>query len=121
MAGIVEFTYNNKVYSSTRMLFFKANNRQDPRMGFEGRKKGKYERAEKFVMKIKEIQEETKVVLSKAQEKIVTNFIQSYLHQFFNDSHGLKASLKPLKKPFDQCQSCLEAINNGQDIKQINW
>ena len=51
----------------------------------------------------------------------VTNFIQSYLHQFFDDSHGLKASLKPLRRPFDRCQSRLEAINNGWDIKQINW
>ena len=51
----------------------------------------------------------------------VTNFIWSYLHHFFNDSHGLKASLKPLKRPFDRCQSRLEAINNGRDIKQINW
>jgi len=31
----------------------------------------------------------------------VTNFIQSYLHQFFDDSHGLKASLKPLRRPFN--------------------
>jgi len=51
----------------------------------------------------------------------VTNFIRSYLHQFFNDSHGLKASLKPLRRPFNWCQSCLEAINIGWDIKQINW
>jgi len=52
---------------------------------------------------------------------VVTNFILSYLRQFFDDSHGLKASLKPLKRPFDRCQSRLEAINNGRDIKQINW
>jgi len=51
----------------------------------------------------------------------VTNFIWSYLRQFFDDSHGLKASLKPLRRPFDRCQSRLEAINNGRDIKQINW
>ena len=44
---------------------------------------------------------------------VVTNFIQSYLHQFFDDSHGLKTSLKPLRRPFDRCQSRLEAINNG--------
>jgi len=43
----------------------------------------------------------------------VTNFIQSYLHQFFDYSHGLKASLKPLRRPFDRYQSHLEAINNG--------
>jgi len=53
--------------------------------------------------------------------EVVTNFIRSYLHQFFDDSHGLKASLKPLRRPFDRCQSRLEAINNGWDIKQINW
>ena len=39
-------------------------------MGFERRKKGKYERAEKFVKKMKEIQEETKAVLGKAQENM---------------------------------------------------
>jgi len=52
---------------------------------------------------------------------VVTNFILSYLRQFFDDSNSLKASLKPLKRPFDRCQSRLEAINNGRDIKQINW
>jgi len=34
---------------------FKANYGQDPRIEFKVRKKEKYERAEKFVMKIKEI------------------------------------------------------------------
>ena len=47
---------------------FKANYEQDPRMGFEGRKKGKYIGAEKFVEKMKEIQEEAKAVLKKVQE-----------------------------------------------------
>jgi len=50
----------------------------------------------------------------------VTNFIQPYLHQFFNNSHGLKASLKPLRRPFDRYQSRLEVIINGRDIRQIN-
>jgi len=36
-------------------------------MGFEGRKKGKYAGAEKFIEKMKEIQEEAKAVLGKAQ------------------------------------------------------
>jgi len=58
------------VYSSTQTLPFKVNYGQDPRMGFERRKKGKYERAEKFVKKMKEIQEETKAVLGKAQENM---------------------------------------------------
>ena len=37
-------------------------------MGFEIRRKGKYEGAEKFVIKIKEVQEKAKAVLGKAQE-----------------------------------------------------
>jgi len=48
-----------------------------------------------------------------AVKETITNFIWSYLHQFFDDSHGLKASLKPLRRPFDRYQSHLEAINNG--------
>jgi len=36
-------------------------------MGFEGRKKGKYAGAEKFIEKMKEIQEEAKAALGKAQ------------------------------------------------------
>jgi len=66
--GMAEFTYNNKVHSSTQMSPFKANYGQDPRMGFEGRKKGKYMGAEKFMEKIKEIQEEVKVALKKTQK-----------------------------------------------------
>jgi len=46
------------------MLPFKANYRQNPRMGFESRKKRKYEEAKKSVKKIKEIQEEAKAALS---------------------------------------------------------
>jgi len=45
---MVEFAYNNKTHSSTWMLFFKANYGQDPRMGFERRKKRKYEGVKKI-------------------------------------------------------------------------
>jgi len=65
--GTAEFAYNNKAHLSTRTSPFKANYGQDPRMGFERRKKGKYKGAEKFIEKIKEIQEEAKAVLRKAQ------------------------------------------------------
>ena len=68
--GTVEFAYNNKVHSSTKILSFKANYRQDPRIGFEMRRKRKYKGAKKFVTKIREIQEEAKAVLEKAQEEI---------------------------------------------------
>ena len=47
--------YNNKIYAVTKTSPFKANYSQDPRMGFEGRRKGKYEAVEKFVEKIKKI------------------------------------------------------------------
>jgi len=39
-------------------------------MRFKVRKKEKYEGAEKFVMKMKEIQEKAKVALGKAQKKM---------------------------------------------------
>ena len=53
--GMVEFAYNNKIHTATKILPFKANYGQDPRMGFEGRKKGKYEVAGKFVERMKKI------------------------------------------------------------------
>jgi len=68
--GMAEFVYNNKMHSSTKVLPFKANYGQDPRMEFEMRRKGKYKGAEKFVTKIKEIQEEAKAALGKAQEEM---------------------------------------------------
>jgi len=67
---MAEFAYNNKMHSSTKVLPFKANYGQDPRMGFEMRRKGKYKGAEKFVMKMKEIQEKAKAALGKAQKEI---------------------------------------------------
>ena len=39
-------------------------------MGFEGKKKGKYQGAEKFIEKIKEIQEKTKTALGRAQKEM---------------------------------------------------
>ena len=68
--GTAEFAYNNKVHSSTKMLPFKANYGQNPRMGFKIRKKEKNKKTEKFATKIKEIQKEAKAVLGKVQEEI---------------------------------------------------
>jgi len=65
---MAEFAYNNKVHTRTKLLPFKANQGQDPRMGFELRKKGKYEEAEKFTERMRKVQEEAKVALQKAQE-----------------------------------------------------
>ena len=54
----------------TKVSPFKVNYGQDPRMGFEGRRKGKYEAAGKFIEKMKKIQEEAKAVLRKVQEEM---------------------------------------------------
>jgi len=67
---MVEFVYNNKIYMATKTSPFKVNYGQDLRMGFEGRRKGKYKVAGKFIEKMKKIQEEAKVVLGKAQEEM---------------------------------------------------
>ena len=68
--GTAEFTYNNKIHIATKNSLFKVNYGQDLRVGFEGRRKGKYEAAGKFVEKMRKIQEETKAALGKAQEEM---------------------------------------------------
>ena len=50
------------------MLSFEANSGQNPRMGFELRKKEKYKQIEKFIERVKEVQGEAKATLAKAQE-----------------------------------------------------
>ena len=55
---------------ATKILLFKANYSQDPRMGFEGRRKGKYKAVGKFIEKMKKIQEEAKAALGKVQEEM---------------------------------------------------
>jgi len=68
--GMVEFAYNNKIYTATKTLPFKVNYSQNPSLGFEGRRKGKYKAVGKFVEKMKKIQEEAKAALGKAQEEM---------------------------------------------------
>ena len=68
--GTAEFAYNNKAYSSTQTTPFKANYGQNPRMGFKGKKKRKYEGVKKFIKKMKEIQKEARAALGKAQDEM---------------------------------------------------
>ena len=68
--GTAEFVYNNKIHAITKILPFKVNYGQDPRIGFKGRRKGKYEAARKFVEKMRKIQKEAKAALGKAQEEM---------------------------------------------------
>ena len=68
--GMAEFAYNNKIHTATKNSLFKVNYGQDLRMGFEGRRKGKYEAAGKFMEKMRKIQKEAKAALGKAQEEM---------------------------------------------------
>ena len=68
--AIVEFAYNNKMQTSTKISLFKVNNRQDSHMKFEMRKKEKFEKIEEFAMRIKEVHKKAKAILRKSQEKI---------------------------------------------------
>jgi len=57
---------NNSVESRVSI----TNSGQNPRMGFELRKKGKFKGAEKFAKRMKEVQEKAKAALGKAQESM---------------------------------------------------
>ena len=62
---IVEFAFNNKVYTSTKSSLFKINYGREPRMGFDIRKKGKNVKAEEFVKEMKNRHKEVKAILIK--------------------------------------------------------
>ena len=70
LLGMTELIYNNKVHLSIKISLFKVNYRQDFRMELKLKKKRKYEKVEKFVIKIKEIQKKAKIILEKTQKEI---------------------------------------------------
>jgi len=67
---MAEFAYNNKIHIATKISPFKANYSQDPRIGFEERRRGKYKAVGKFVERMKRIQKKAKAALGKAQEEM---------------------------------------------------
>jgi len=67
---MVEFIYNNKVQTSTKVLLFKANNGRNLPMGFKMRKKGKFEKVEEFATRMKEVHKEAEATLKKSQEEM---------------------------------------------------
>jgi len=68
--GTTEFAYNNKKHTATQISLFKANYGLSPRMGFEGRRGKRFEAAEEFAERMKQIQEEVKAALGKAQKEM---------------------------------------------------
>ena len=69
------------MHTGTKVLSFEANSGQSPRMGFELRKKRRYEGAEKFAERMKKVQGEAKAALAKAQEDM----------KKYTDRHRLEA------------------------------
>ena len=53
------------MHTKTKVSPFKVNQGKDPRIGFEMRKKVKYEGAEKFAEKMRNMQKKVKAVLQK--------------------------------------------------------
>ena len=66
----VEFAFNNKIHTATKLSLFKVNYGRELRIGFKIRKKGKYTKVEKFVKEMKEKHEEAKAVLKKSHEEM---------------------------------------------------
>jgi len=93
-------------------------------MGFEGRKKGKYKEAEKFIEKMKEIQEEAKAALGKAQADM-----KKYTNKKRSDVEGYKVgdlvmlSTKDLKYQMvgRRTEKLMERFVGPYKIKKIVW
>jgi len=66
----VEFAFNNKVHTATKMSLFQVNYGKEPRMGFDIRKKGKNEKAEEFARKMKKKHEKARVALVRSQKEM---------------------------------------------------
>ena len=63
--AIAEFTINNKVHATTKVLPFIANYGRKMRMEGDIRRKGKVESATEFVERIKKVHEEAEAALKK--------------------------------------------------------
>ena len=66
----IEFAFNNKVHTATKMSPFQVNYGKEPRMGFDIRKKRKNKKAEEFVREMKERHEEARVALVRSQKEM---------------------------------------------------
>jgi len=66
----VEFVFNNKIHTSTKLSLFKANYEKEPRIYFEIRKIRKHAKTEEFMKKMKKMYEKAKATLKKSQKKM---------------------------------------------------
>jgi len=67
---MVEFAFNNKIHTATKMSPFQANYGREPKMGFDIRKKEKNMKAEEFTREMKNRHEEARAALVKAQKEM---------------------------------------------------
>src|SRR6202453_3952341 len=68
--SIAEFSYNNKVHSSTKFLPFYLNSGFNPQMGIEPIRDIKHETAADFTSRMKSVQEEAEAALTKASDEM---------------------------------------------------
>ena len=71
-----EFVVNNKIYMATKILPFRAKYGRELRIGGDIRRTGKVEKAMEFVERMKQVQEEARAVLKKAQEDMKSKQIE---------------------------------------------
>jgi len=67
---MAEFTFNNKMHTTTKTSPFQANYGRELRMGFDIRKKEKNVKAKEFAREMKEKYEETRAVLVRSQKEM---------------------------------------------------
>ena len=65
---MAEFAINNKVHSATKVSPFIANYERELKIGADIRRKGKVEKAIEFVERMRQVQENIRMALKKAQE-----------------------------------------------------
>ena len=68
--ALAEFVINNKIHSTTKVSLFMASYGRKLRMGVDLRRKQKMEKVTEFAEKIRKIQEEAGVALTKVQEEM---------------------------------------------------
>jgi len=104
--AIAEFSYNNKIQKSIKILPFYANYRFNPQMGFEPWQDVKVQAVDKFVDELKKIQEEAKAALHKAHDDMKHFADQTHMHT-------------PEYKEGDQVWLSTKNLNINQPLRKL--